>query len=240
LDYFNIKVNNVIDAIGSDNILNYCLNGITQFCSMVHRSSTGSLWTSPSGYIDDPTLNLGSRQTKGIDLSSNYVLDMAGAGQLTFNFNGTYTMNLITNPVPGLGKYDCAGLYGNSCNNPTPKWRHKFRTSWATPIKGWDVSLQWRHINEVKLDTTSSNPLLAGSVPATDAKLGSREYFDLSTSYVVTKGVSARLGINNVLDKDPPIIGGGDFGGIYVNGNTYPQIYDTLGRYVFINVTVDF
>ena len=54
------------------------------------------------------------------------------------------------------------------------------------------------------------------------------------------KGISVRLGVNNVLDKDPPIVAGGDFGSAFVNGNTFPQLYDTLGRYMFVNVQADF
>jgi outer membrane receptor protein involved in Fe transport len=165
---------------------------------------------------------------------------MAAMGRMKFDLIGTYLLNFITEPVPGLGSYDCAGLYGNTCGVPAPKWRHKIRATWETPLAGLDVSAQWRHISQVKLDTSSSNPLLTGAVPATDAVLGSREYIDLTASYMVRKGLSLRLGVNNVLDKDPPIIGGSDFGSIFVNGNTYPQVYDTLGRYLFLNVTADF
>jgi outer membrane receptor protein involved in Fe transport len=241
IDYFNIKVKDVITSYGADYSLAQCLDtGNPLFCNLVHRSATGSLWTSPSGYITDITLNLGALQTKGIDFTANYALDMAAMGRLKFDLIGTYLLNFITEPVPGLGSYDCAGLYGNTCGVPAPKWRHKIRTTWETPVAGLDVSAQWRHVSQVKLDTSSSNPLLTGAVPTTDAVLGSREYIDLTASYMVRKGLSVRLGVNNVLDKDPPIIGGSDFGSIFVNGNTYPQVYDTLGRYLFVNVTADF
>jgi outer membrane receptor protein involved in Fe transport len=56
-----------------------------------------------------------------------------------------------------------------------------------------------------------------------------------------------RLGINNLLDKAPPIIGSNGTGsninacpGIYCNGNTFPGTYDALGRYIFAGVTLDF
>lgn len=243
LDYFDITVKNVINSYGSDYTLAQCLAGVgtSVFCPLVHRAAgTGSLWLSPSGYIEDGTLNLGSMKTKGVDLTSDYRLNMGGAGKLTINLMGTYTKDFITEPVPGFGSYDCVGLFGNSCGTPIPKWRHRVRTTWETPVDGFDVSLQWRHIQKVKLDTTSSNPLLAGAVPETDKELGQRDYLDLSMSYKTSSHVTARLGINNLFDKNPPIIAGGDFGSVYVNGNTYPQVYDTLGRYIFINVTADF
>ena len=55
---------------------------------------------------------------------------------------------------------------------------------------------------------------------------------------------SLRLGVNNVLDKDPPVLaatsGPYSLPPPFFNGNTYPQVYDTLGRYLFANVTIDF
>jgi iron complex outermembrane receptor protein len=242
IDYFDIKVKNVINSYGADYSLAQCLNtGSAQFCSQVIRAPiTGSLWTSPSGYIQDYTLNLGELSTKGVDVNTSYALAMGPMGRLTMDLTGSYLINFITEPVPGLGSYDCAGLYGNSCNNPAPKWRHKFRTTWTTPVPGLEGSIQWRHIGSAKSDLSSSNPLLTGTVRPTDAELGSRDYFDVSAAYVVRKGISVRVGANNVLDKDPPIIAGADFGSAFVNGNTYPQVYDTLGRFVFMNVTVDF
>jgi iron complex outermembrane receptor protein len=54
--------------------------------------------------------------------------------------------------------------------------------------------------------------------------------------------ITVRVGANNVLDKDPPTIDTLNSGGnsIYAESNTYPSLYDMLGRYIYLNVTVDF
>jgi outer membrane receptor protein involved in Fe transport len=141
-------------------------------------------------------------------------------------------------PIPGLGEYECKGLHGANCGVPSPEWRHKFRTTWETP---WnlDLALTWRHIGKVDQEGTSDNPQLrnAAIAPA-DRTLAERNYFDIAASYAVTKKIMLRAGINNLLDKDPPLSGlvGAGFG----NGNTYPQVYDALGRRVFLNATVKF
>jgi iron complex outermembrane recepter protein len=55
-----------------------------------------------------------------------------------------------------------------------------------------------------------------------------------------------QIGVNNVFDKQPPIVsdGGGGFGSDCpvgsCNGNTFPGIYDALGRYFFAHATVQF
>jgi len=242
IDYFDIKVKKVIGPYGADFIVNTCVNtGNPLYCGFVHRSpSNGSLWIGPSGYIEDKNFNLGSLATKGVDLTLDYHLDAGGLGRMDFSLFGTYVKDFITEPAPGELKYDCAGLYGATCGVPTPKWRHKFRTTWTTPLEGLSASLQWRHISAVRLDTTSSNPQLKGTVLLTDRELGSREYIDLSGAYMFAKNYTFRLGINNILDKDPPLLGSTNLPGVFGSGNTFPQVYDTLGRFIFMNLTMNF
>jgi len=67
-----------------------------------------------------------------------------------------------------------------------------------------------------------------------------QDYFDLAATIRVADKVTYRLGVNNVLDKTPPILSAtaspiGSFG----NGNTYPGIYDAIGRYLFVGLTID-
>jgi iron complex outermembrane recepter protein len=82
--------------------------------------------------------------------------------------------------------------------------------------------------------------VLAGGLDTTyDTKIGAYNYFDLAVGAEITEKVKFRLGVNNFLDKDPPIVSSSGLGG-GGNGNTYAQVYDTLGRYIFFNVTTDF
>jgi len=57
---------------------------------------------------------------------------------------------------------------------------------------------------------------------------------------MVYPGVSVRVGVNNVTDKDPPVLPTTGLSSAFFNGNTYPQVYDYLGRYLFANLTADF
>jgi outer membrane receptor protein involved in Fe transport len=244
LDYYDIKVEKVIGQVGQDFIIGQCIAGETQFCGAVHRVPlNGSIWLGSTGFVDDPIINLGSLQVKGIDLDANYRFDAGSFGGVTLSLVGNYADEFITEPLPGYPKYDCAGLYGSVCGVPLPEWRHKLRTSWMTPW-GLDLSLTWRHINKVDVDGT--NPDTGAGTPApTDRVLGARDYIDLSAAYTFTDvgvfaGLTGRLGINNVTDKDPPLLGATNCVSTYCNGNTFPQVYDTLGRYVFIGLTADF
>jgi outer membrane receptor protein involved in Fe transport len=69
-------------------------------------------------------------------------------------------------------------------------------------------------------------------------KIDAQNYLDLSANWQAHENVSLRLGVNNILDRDPPIIVNAPSG--TGNGNTFPGFYDALGRYVFGGVTVTF
>lgn len=65
-------------------------------------------------------------------------------------------------------------------------------------------------------------------------------YFDIAAAYR-WQDLTFRAGINNVLDKDPPLVGAGSIGNhVFGENNTYPQIYDTLGRFVHVSVSAKF
>jgi len=75
-----------------------------------------------------------------------------------------------------------------------------------------------------------------GGISNTDAYISSYNYFDITASMNLTDKITFRLGVNNILDKDPPIIGTTNLPGTSGNGNTFPQTYDALGRFVFAPV----
>jgi outer membrane receptor protein involved in Fe transport len=239
IDYFNIKVDKVIQAgIPGALIVQQCIFS-NQFCDLIHRNAQrGTLWGQglAQGFVEQTFLNGGSLKTSGVDVSLNYNYNLAQYGGLGLSFLGSYVRELINEPVPGLGEYDCAGYHGTTCGTPVPKWRHKLRAVWTTP---WifDLALTWRHLDSVKIDAASSDALLSGTVLPVTAEMGKRDYFDISGSVNLTKKITLRAGVNNLFDKDPPIgVTGAPFG----NGNTYPQVYDSLGRKLFASLTVQF
>ena len=119
----------------------------------------------------------------------------------------------------------------------SPKWRHTLRVSWVSPW-GWLASVQWRYLGQVALDTNDPNPALNnGAYDGFDAHMPSVSYIDLSGIWDVGRALTLRAGVNNLLDKDPPIVSN------VVTGtgqpNSFPT-YDLLGRAIFANFTLKF
>ena len=250
-DYFDIKIDNTIQRVGPETIQALCSNS-NLFCDRIHRDVNGSLWiSSTDAYVDDPLANQGGLRTKGVDLDMSYGFSIGAYGKIRASLVGTHLIAYEITPLQSVPSttFDCAGFYGNSCNAnvnaPLYKWRHTLRTTWTTPWRGLDVSLAWRYWDSVKLDQLSTNPNLAvggtvadGTISSTDAKLQSRSYLDLTASMDLGKHLNARLGINNLLDKSPPVVGSSN--GTGTNGNVYSQAYDTLGRFIFGRLSVQF
>lgn len=240
VDYFDIRVNNVLGVIGGDLSLEQCLQtGAPFFCSLIHRDpTTGSLWLGPQGYVIDITQNTASLRAEGLDLQADYARtlpSLAGwaPGRLRLDLVGSYVLSHAEQTTPGAQGFDCAELYGPICGQPLPRWRHVLTTTWQTP---WavDVAATWRYVAPVTLDSTSSNPVLAQSYDQINARIGARSYFDLSLTWRVDPRLTLRAGANNIFDLDPPLVG---FAGVFGNGNTYPGLYDVLGRYLFVGLT---
>ncbi len=249
VDYFNIFVDGVISGAAAPNtVIPECATtGNSYYCSLIHRDANGSLFETPQGYVTDTNVNAGSLQTSGMDFEGTYRLPLSRLGldhwgSLNFDFNGTYLASLITEPVPGGPKFDCEGLYGDTCGTPNPRWRHKFRTTWNTPWFGSQLSVQWRYFSDVRTDAASANTLLANpaNVYPVDAKIGAQNYIDLTASFKIKDNYQFRVGVENVFDEEPPLVGSANCPGTVCNANTFPQVYDSLGRYIFMGITATY
>ena len=247
VDWYKIDLTGAIGGIGADTILNVCDNTADAFfCGLVHRDASGSLWRTSDGYVNDTTQNIGGVKTTGIDINATYSYEIAGIGQLSASYVGTFLDSLITDTGltgPGVTPtYDCAGFYGNVCGTPNPKYRHTARLGWTSTF-GVGATLRWRHFSGVIVDTRSTNANLSGVFAPSNARIDPVDYFDLSLSARIGEHYSFRLGVNNILDKSPPITGSGGRSACPsgpCNGNSWAQVYDPLGRYLFAGVTLDF
>jgi iron complex outermembrane recepter protein len=251
IDYTDIRMTGVITSYGPNLIQTNCIasgDANSTWCQAVHRDVNGTLWASPQGYTIDPLVNLAGLENKSIDVGLAYRFDMADLGKLRMRLDGTYLLRLLTTPGGGGTPWDCTGRFGPSCAPVTPTWRHRFSLDWDTPLSGVSVGATWRFFGRASNTLVDpKNPdyvgadILAVGGPPVDSNIPTVSYLDLRASYTWNK-VTIRAGVNNVLDKDPPLIDTINSGGnsIFAESNTYPSLYDTAGRFLFLNATVDF
>jgi len=249
VDYFDINVDRAVTTIGADTILNACGTTLDPtFCGLINRDPSGSLWLTQAGYVTDLTQNIGGLSTRGIDVNGSYTQPIGDLGTVGLSFVGTYLDKLETD-TGVTGSFDCVGYYGNVCGTPNPKWRHTARASFNMR-NGIGASLRWRHFSSVGIDAVSSNtnlnnpsntgPAPGGVARPGVARLAAVNYFDLALTARIGDNYNFRIGANNILDKAPPLTGSQACPAGICNGNTFAQVYDALGRYVYAGVTLDF
>jgi outer membrane receptor protein involved in Fe transport len=245
VDAFSIKIRDTITSLTSNTIINNCaLTGNAALCGLIHRGPDSSLWTSTQYYVTATNLNIGTVSTKGADLLGHYRLDFGPrGGKLDFALNGTYTHDFLFQPLPGGASYDCKGHWGATCGAPLPSWRHVFTTDWLTPWWGLDLLARWRYIGSSTVDRSSSDPQLTAPYYTATAHIPAYSYLDLAATIPIGTNFTARLGVNNIADKNPPLILNGslsDCPNTSCNNNTWVGTYDSLGRYIFFNLTAQF
>lgn len=255
VDYYQITISREIGTVPFSTTLSQCMTTGT-FCGAIHRSPAGELFGSNTAYVSGTNVNVGFVKETGVDFGLQYVrnlsdLGLGDAGRVELSFTGTLLDSLREEAAPGIPVYDCEGLYGLTCGYPRPHWRHTMRTTWQAPadsrLAGLGVSLRWRFISAVGLDKDQTGTDLASGTPdLVDAQLGRRQYLDLTLSYQLrAQDVSFRLGINNLTGNDPPLTSTSGVDGFsnpnfFGDANTYPVLYDSLGRVFFLGVTANF
>ena len=234
-DYWNIKIKNLISSPSFEGVFDDCFEGNAASCALINRApGTGSLWLGNQGFVILTNQNFEGLGlfTSGFDFQGNYSRRLGGLGTLNAAFVGTLVKKL------GTPADDRPGTFAGS--TPSPKWRHTLRVGLTMP-SGLGVSARWRHFSGVDCDPAldSGCGTVANPIPA-NLRLSAQDYFDLAFTARLAQRLNLRMGMNNILDRDPPVAGQQVVPAGFGNGNTYPQVYDALGRYLFAGFTVDF
>jgi hypothetical protein len=239
VDYYRMKVNNYIASDGSQDIVNQCFNNnISAYCSLIVRNNiSGQLSGSPNANgqfpgVTEQLINVATLKTSGIDVSADYRFTLPGDGNsLTLNMAGTYVDSYTFNLGAQATPINCAGKFGNSCAavsiNPIPRWKHQ--ASAVLDLNGIAIQGRWRYVGPVSAD--AGTPILASRIP-------SYSYIDTNISFDVNKQYTFRVGVSNLFNINPPIVGGSAGSSGANSGNTFPNVYDALGRTFFAGISL--
>ena len=239
VDYFDITIDDAVSSLagGTSGILQQCYNGAaggvgSVFCDAVNRGPDGSIL-----FVETLSQNVARETLNGVDIAANASFDtgnFAGGffGDLYVSYNGTYTIEDEFTAFEGDEPTDCVGTFGNFCGEPQPDYTHFVTTGFdlGSIFEGTNVNVQgtWQYIGSVDDDGTTGQTFAV-------TEIGDRSYFNLSGTVDFSDKVALTLGLNNVLDDEPPIIGDNQ-----EQANTYPSTYDVFGRTLFGNIRARF
>ena len=231
-DYWSIEIEETITGIGAENIVRQCAeNGL--FCDAITRSGSGSLWQGETGYVVNADLNGGKNTWEGVDVAGNWTKDALG-GTFDVRLVGTYMLTKETE-IPAADTYDCTGIISSRCY-AAPEWRHTITASYDSN-NFWAVTARWRYFGGIDYDGGLTNGKSDGVDTIVQGEVDSGEsYLDLNASFRILDNTEILVGINNVLDEEPPLVGGS----LSSNANAVAGFYDTLGQYLFAQATFRF
>jgi len=232
LDYWSIEIENTIATVGAENIVRQCAtNG--SLCSSITRGPTGNLWQGEIPRVFNGLQNIGTNEWEGVDVAGSWFMDAMG-GTFDVKLAGTYMLTKEVEILPGEA-FDCVGLISSRCY-PSPEWRHTLTASYDSN-EWWAVTARWRYFDGVDYDGALISKRSEGADAITQGNVSSAEsYLDLNATFRFLGDSELLVGINNVLDEEPPLVGGT----LASNANSIAGFYDTLGQYLFAQATFRF
>lgn len=228
-DYYDIKVKDAISSLSTQNVVNQCNNGQTVYCQYVTRGSDGLITL-----ITTPFLNLNRLKTNGFDIVADYHLPLERLsprlpGTLDFDLTMSHIAHLTT--VQATGAIDVAGVTGCSVTSfieCTPHWTYDGTITYN--YNRFSLTAHGHYIPRSVYDPTLIGPEDAGYSPTLSNsidpnRVGGAFYLSLAVSYNIIDDGRHRVqlygGVDNVTDKDPPLMPGRA-------NNTF---FDPVGRY---------
>jgi iron complex outermembrane receptor protein len=238
IDYFDIQIDDAISVLGGSvqNVLSLCYEEIqdinSDFCQAITRRSNGDV-----DIVSVQNANIGSLKTSGIDLTLNWARDLGfglfgSASTLAINSRATILDAFDIRAVQDLPNTDkCAGNFGNTCGTPRNKYQLFTRGTWTTgPLS---LSVLWRFLSEVEDDRIEAGT--ANAADLSTPKIDAINYVDFTAAYEFTDSFRVNLGFRNIANVTPTFVGDAQ-----QQANTFPELYDIIGRRVFVSASYSF
>ena len=220
-DYYDLKIDNGINAVSSQNIVDSCYDNSTfpnQFCDLFDRQTTANSATIGGlAFLRQTQINFGKLETAGVDATIRYGFDL---GELDIGLraqgNWVEKLNFFFDPTDPSNFNPALGETGN------PEWQANGAVSLGYGPLTIGYRLQWIDSQGLAgTDITRTGTTLAGPAGFIDDVFIHDASFDLE----VNDQFNLYGGVNNFTNVEP-----------YPTNSAYPV--SPYGRYFFLGVRV--
>ena len=214
-DFFDIELKGALVVPSAQQVVDRCFDGDQTFCAGITRDGSGAITQ-----VQVTAFNAQVLKTSGVDFEASYStpLDELSAGlggELELRATVTYVDRLITSTSGS--SVDTAGqLQGGYAS---PEWRGSATVTYLNgPLT---LRALFNYVGEGNYDNTY------GPLDLDKQHWNARVYADLSAQYDLTERLQLYGKIENLFDKDPPLIANGT---ITIASAASSQFYDMRGR----------
>lgn len=248
VDYYNIKIKDAIGLLSGQTTQQLCLDKAFNptydpnsfYCNNFARGTGGGI-----GAIQLAYTNSAAVKTAGVDVQLDWAIPLTETVGLpgTFSVNSVlnYLITFKTSPfysgVPE-GSRQPFTEYADSLLTPDAgvssygQYRWKLFSTFTYSLPGFSVGLQWQHLPHINSGTTNTG-------------LPSYDVFSLNTSFALTRMLTLRFGVDNLLDKAPPFgnVNPSPLGAPFYQlpgGAVNANNYDVIGRRFYFGINAKF
>jgi outer membrane receptor protein involved in Fe transport len=247
VDYYSIKVKNVIQALPAQQILDTCYDLPTidnPFCALFERAGPGQTGSSglPFGIIDNSLhqspVNFAKLKTRGIDIEVAYRQRLGNIGRLDTRLTWTHIFELTnfvdpTNPNFGDRILSELGDPQDRFNWNTSLQHGRFTFGYQMRYVGKQITFsenfgvgEYEDFFRFEGRDPQNTDLFA------DKWVNARFYHDVRFAVDVGPKYNFYLGVDNLTNTKPPFA----VSGLGVNS----AIFDTIGRFYYAGVSAKF
>lgn len=233
VDYYDIKLSNVISSVAPQQVLNNCYDAANlnnAFCGLFQRDPTTKFFV--QGSLQDTSLNFAKRRARGVDSDVNYRFNLPEDSG-TVNLRGTLTYVVQRDNYPFIDEPNRPDQILYELGDP--RWAFNISAQWRKDKLS--IGYQGRYIGKMSVDVIENIKSVGGRPPqnadfATIAYYPDVMYHDLTAEYAISRNYTVYGGMENVFDRLPPyqLTGSGEGSGIY----------DNRGRYMYLGVKASF
>ena len=230
VDYYKIKINDVISSLGATDIVDLCYRGILpETCGAFNLNNANG-----PNFINVQAFNLASIDTDGFDIEASYrwKRPLGLPGTLTLRALATHVRRFVTDTgLNGTIPNDTAGVnIGN-----TPDWKWLAVQSYETDRFSLLVQERWFSdgvLGRQYVQCSAGNcPESTQQRPTIDQNfVPGAFYMDIGGTVNVTQAATAYFKVDNLFNRDPAK------SPYFVN----PALYDVLGRTYRLGVRFSF
>jgi iron complex outermembrane receptor protein len=219
-DHYSIDITDAISSLSAQQTVDFCAGGATELCGFIQRDGNGQI-----ARVALPFFNVDARSTSGTDFEASYRFD-AGPANVSLRAFMTHLDHFKTT-IGAAAPVDLAGQVD------TPRWNGLFTA--AADFGAFSFTVSERLYGKGIIDKT---------LTPTDIDVNHQDsqwYTDLTLNYEFgqeAKPIRAYLTINNLFNKDTPLLPGGLTAGAGASYSTGP--YDKVGRMYTLGVRARF
>ena len=264
LDWYQIKLRNAIGVSPAatiqrcfDPFYNPLVTGAAGSAAQAFAAATGSacsgnvtaLTYDPApglglGRVTATYTNEGVADISGLDAQLDWSAD-AGPGTVSLNVVASYYLHYKVKELANNPLVDYTGTFGTTALGlQLGAFEYRVLTNLGYRWGPASIGLQWQHLPSVEDSGEAVAP-----TPNVVGNPKSYNLFSLNASYQLTEDIGIRAGVENLLDKEPPLTG---YNVAFDNTGANPLLptlrgggynanfYDTLGRRFFFGANLRF